>query len=91
MPTTAGTTRIVVDPQAAEILRRASATAKAHGQTLGAYLRTRLDLPGGSQSLARQKEAWSGFVAGMSDWANTHLPGGHVVDDSREAMYGDRD
>lgn len=91
MPTTAGTTRIVVDPQAAEILQRASETAKAHGLTLGAYLRTRMDLPGVSQSSTRQKEAWSGFVAGMSDWANTHLPAGHFADDSREAMYGDCD
>ena len=85
------TTTIDVDPQAAEILRRASETAKAQGRTLGAFLRSNLSSVGASPSEGRQRDAWPAFVTGMTAWSNAHLPAGHIVDDSREAMYGDRD
>jgi hypothetical protein len=87
----AQTTTIEVDVQTAEILRRARESAEAQGQTLEAYLRHHLNADNAVQSLATQREAWMGFVMGMTSWSKANLPAGHRVDDGRETMYDDRD
>jgi len=85
------TTTIEVDAQAAEILHRASARARANGETLGSYLRHALPSEtGANASTAASRQAWKSFVAGMTQWAEVHLPKSYVADDSRDAMYGDR-
>ena len=38
----------------------------------------------------RQLAALESFAAGMTQWTSKHLPPGHVVDDSREAIYEGR-
>lgn len=80
---------IEVDAQAAEILRQADERAQARGESLGAYLRRALpDTPHNVQS---SRAAWNSFVEGMTAWTNSHVPPGHVADDSRDSIYDDRD
>jgi hypothetical protein len=79
------TTTIRVDAQAAEILQRASARASKNGETLGSYLQHALASDAGADTLQRsQRDAWEAFVKGMTRWAKSNLPAGHVANDSRE-------
>jgi len=87
----AQTATIEVDVAAAEIIRRAQAKASALGETLGAWLQHTLPTEVISdEAPPSQLEAWNAFVAGMTAWGEKNLPPGHFVDDSREAMYDDR-
>ena len=80
---------IDIDPQVANLLNRAKQAAESHGMTLAEYLNARL--PRESKSTPeRQLVAWREFVKGMTELTR-HLPKDHFVDDSREAMYDDRD
>jgi hypothetical protein len=80
--------RIEVDSQAAEILRRASQRAAAMGQTLGTYLHQTLPTEAArSENSISQRDAWNAFVSGMTRWAKTNLPPGHVADDDRDSIY----
>jgi hypothetical protein len=85
------TITIAVDPQVAEILRRASALASASGETLGAYLLHSLPPNAiGEKSSTSQRQAWDAFVTGMASWSKSNLPTGYVADDSRDSIYDDR-
>ena len=80
---------IDIDPEVASVLNRAHHAAQSRGMTLAEYLHAHL--PRESKSTPeRQLVAWREFVKGMTELTR-HLPKGHFVDDSREAMYDDRD
>jgi hypothetical protein len=86
------TATIEVDLAAAELIRRAQARATARGETLGDYLQQNLprEVVQPENQVPTQLEAWNAFVAGMTAWGQKNLPPNHVIDDSRDAMYDDR-
>jgi hypothetical protein len=71
--------------------RRLQEIAEARSLSLDAYLAEvaaeQLPTPKDSR---RQLAAIESFTAGMTTWTSTHLPPGHVVDDSRETIYEGR-
>jgi hypothetical protein len=42
-------------------------------------------------SRSKQLAAIESFASGMGNWVRQQIPSGHVVDDSRESIYPDRD
>jgi hypothetical protein len=86
------TATIEVDLATAELIRRAQARATARGETLSNYLQQNLPLEvvQPEQKRPSRLEAWNAFVAGMTEWGAKNLPPDHFVDDSRDAMYDDR-
>ena len=84
-------TSLELDSQAVEIIRQASESARANGQTLGDYLRSHLRLNRSIEVAEQQQRAWRCFVKGATEWASANLSSNVVVDDRREGMYDDRD
>jgi hypothetical protein len=66
---------------------RLAAAAAARMLSLEAYLgaiATDVEMP--SSDSMRHLAVFESFAAGMTSWSPTHLPLGHVVDDSRERI-----
>ncbi len=74
-----------------DTLQRLKAKAAARRLSLDAYLKDlAAENAAPSPDGARQLAAIESFVAGMTAWTATHVPPGHVVDDSRERIYEGR-
>jgi hypothetical protein len=70
-------------------LLKLTANAKARNVPLDVYLETVAEAD--ATKSAKQLAAVESFAQGMSNWVEKNLPPGHVVDDSRESIYPDRD
>jgi len=71
--------------------RRLQAVAAARGVPVDKYLEELAAQGALPQSdSAKQLAALEAFAAGMTAWTSTHLPPGHIVDDSRDSVYSRR-
>lgn len=79
---------ITIPDRTYRLLQAASA---ARGVSVDQYLEalTARDAAPSSDS-QRQLAALESFSEGMTAWTSEHLPAGHVVDDSRAAIYEGR-
>ena len=76
-----------------QTLMQLKANADARRMSLDAYLQSlaAADAALATGSKSRQLAAIESFANGMGTWLRQHVPVGHVVNDSRESIYADRD